>query len=962
MQETPLCSIATKNLLRTKKDVLMAQHHTLPINKLIFMACFLHACTSMANVIVPGNHADPRFSFPFLTTYTTNNSGQLLYVGAAGENSKEFAISIASTSPLVKNGNSFKNFIKEKIKLNGAADKPNPLLNAHINHLSMMEVAKNFGSMSEYLIAVTAQEPATVYLFENGESLLSSTAPDATIPDLKNPVIHTTSEIISMVTGGSSIFAAVKPHDSNTFGDLGSGIATITLQTKEVTKKKEDPEKKDSAEKKNVSVQKNSSEKKDASVKEAEEPKVTINLFAPVTTCAFALDNNIKALKIENNEEPIAILNNAVILYWHATLQRLFIGLQVTPNAHSLLVGHLENNILNVRTAVPRTVFTDTDNALIGSKNTHSSIHEINSLCTSTHRHYLIVRGGTDEAEHTRNSIYALPLIVQSPHKILVGTMACAHALCATEAATTPEDMTTANNPAALIGSGSLPLAYGDVIKMDIKGDTVFVATKLPATTAASDITGGIFYSQALFDNQGAIKRWTEWQRYTGSTDALCGMVVNNKTGHITTLSTTNNSTDNTTETTVLQTEWGAGSDHYSAHLLRAVGPTEHLFDFPALHTPGLKTISVLASCHQDTITLAQTSTIIHDAVTLHAIASPTKGEVTHAIFNNGTLTEGNSTAAPTVITIKGGALSEISPIAHVAMAQTGPSGWLFCGGYNGLAVLSTPDHAGWTSLDAGFKGLSADMTFKKVGNYTNIKKIIIDGDYLYVLTNKALDRITISGTTLNPGHIRATRMASVGETPFAQEFSFFTDLVISDKLALIATSHGLYRVGNGKSITHAREGESVNWTLVPIPQNNNKTVAHLYVKSSTGYEQDCAKNNTDGLLYILSSDRSRRTQLNRFSIASVESDGVTESTLLPICTESYHAYFNEHKDLFATDGALSFHACGHDNNKPANLQLMHGGPINADIKNGRNTPSMVYCSGLGTWLIGNEKGISTNE
>jgi hypothetical protein len=89
---------------------------------------------------------------------------------------------------------------------------------------------------------------------------------------------------------------------------------------------------------------------------------------------------------------------------------------------------------------------------------------------------------------------------------------------------------------------------------------------------------------------------------------------------------------------------------------------------------------------------------------------------------------------------------------AEVARSTAENKGWLFVGGSGGIAVLSQNNGFGWNGSE-GLFALSAkgfpgpDYTFKIInlgtGNsFTDVRKLICDGTYLYVLTAKNLYRL----------------------------------------------------------------------------------------------------------------------------------------------------------------------------------------------------------------------------
>ena len=171
--------------------------------------------------------------------------------------------------------------------------------------------------------------------------------------------------------------------------------------------------------------------------------------------------------------------------------------------------------------------------------------------------------------------------------------------------------------------------------------------------------------------------------------------------------------------------------------------------------------------------------------------------------FENGTITQNIVDMA--VVTISGGVLDTIGSVTTAEIARNGEDGdqgWLFVGGINGLAVLSDNIGNGWDptnmELGPGLMGLTAGMSFKIVGNYSFVRKIINNGDFLYVLTDTQLDRIDLTQGHVGLDKIDPVTIAS-GAGLLSLNQSALTDCIISGSFALLGTSIGLFRVGDNK-------------------------------------------------------------------------------------------------------------------------------------------------------------------
>lgn len=195
------------------------------------------------------------------------------------------------------------------------------------------------------------------------------------------------------------------------------------------------------------------------------------------------------------------------------------------------------------------------------------------------------------------------------------------------------------------------------------------------------------------------------------------------------------------------------------------------------------------------------------------------------------------------IITVSGGALNDLGAITCAAITGTvnaDNKGYLVVGGTGGVAVLRTAAFEGWQAHAAGLtKNLATDLGtaryFQKIGNFTNVKKLFnavttVNPYVLYILTDKVLYRVTSS--TLNQGNPTITTIATVAGLGLPS-YASFTDFVASKRLGLLATSHGLYRTGNGNNISTAANETAVGWTSVTLPTSYTSIVKLLPLSKS---------------------------------------------------------------------------------------------------------------------------------
>lgn len=173
------------------------------------------------------------------------------------------------------------------------------------------------------------------------------------------------------------------------------------------------------------------------------------------------------------------------------------------------------------------TVFTFSQivggSASVGSGAATLSVNKIKTMHTSTtpsgassNFAYLIVNGGNGATTATGNQVYALPLVVNNATAANNGKLA--NVLNYTTSifdlpAAAANKLYTNTSPEAIVGNGVLPMAAtGTVADMWVDGDAVFCSI---SGAASATNCPGVWKSQALFDNDGAIVFWTDWEKVT---------------------------------------------------------------------------------------------------------------------------------------------------------------------------------------------------------------------------------------------------------------------------------------------------------------------------------------------------------------------------------------------------------------------------------------------------------------
>lgn len=937
----------------------------------LFLLC-ASTYISAAIVITGDSNGPVSFTFP-LGPHARGVAGGTFFIGSLNAGvAGEFAI-----ARNLENQTSFESFAPPTATINGIVDQPNPLFNAAIAQLGTFQSAAGLSKAVLFPMAVTQTSPADLFLVRDKRSNVVTMS---AIPNVKDVQSQTTTGIIGLQSFvQEAIFAPVTPSTSNIFGDPNSGIAVVRVD--------------------NVTID-----------NVAQTVLVQINadpntLLPDTVPAASPLDRASASLKINGD---LVSIDNAIDMHYSERLQRLYIALSVegganiTDGARAIAVGQLQNNKLSFIQIAPDAVFTDSDKIVGGTgSSTEVSIHQVRTMFSSTKLDYLIVVGGNGSLAATRRSVYALPLVntlaTGTVNDVIQGTLANVNdapvdiygaslqdkcnqapqllkARAFLTAATAPDQVYLSNSPEAFVGGGLLP--YGDITDINVFNDAVFVSV---ATTINNELPG-IFYSQALFDDTGAIVSWTPWQRVAGTTDPVYALSYQSMFGDF--LWLTGNS--NITVDTVKQTVWGLGSVAELADLVTVVstlmppssGGVQGFFDLPS-NTQGLFDISMFIATGLGQVVLIESGEVNG------GVLDPNGGDFSTDLqqFTNGEITANFPIGTVKVVSISGGLLSTIGAIigATIGVNDMTNQGYLFVGGACGLAVLAQADGSGWstlTGLGKQFAGLVSGMRFISLGDYTFVRKLIFDEGFLYVLTDTQLDRIDIAASDFATGTLSVVTVATLADI-HKKNIGTLLDVVISGKFALLGSSTGLWRVGNGADIRTAAESAAVAWTSVAIPEGV-PVVQYMQTISSSAVSNSWAEG--VGNLYINDAYRGFDwSQINRYTVADVLNNPIDNNTILPlpdiIVKNILTAFstFGNFRNITLYDGADLFSTRDRAEIDPPmfSRERVCVAPL---VVYNRNTPlplnidessivsSMVRSSASGAWIIAGDFGLRVNE
>jgi hypothetical protein len=468
-----------------------------------------------------------------------------------------------------------------------------------------------------------------------------------------------------------------------------------------------------------------------------------------------------------------------------------------------------------------------------------------------------------------------------------------------------------------LSGAGPLGNEISDIF---VSGDAVFALVKSPANNG----NGGLFISRALFDQYGKIKRWTQWENVSSSTAPIFGGLLNPVYGDFIFMSGPAANNVNTVKYTVWSEGDDAGIKNLSTVMAKEfpknIAGVQGLFEFPYISStaPGMHDITLLLATGYKKVVLTELAYFNGSALVRNVGNFSNNMQV----FNGGQITENFPIAGTRVVSISGGVLDGIGAIeaATITFPLVGANnGRLFVGGVNGLAVLVDNNGNGWqTGLGPNFAGLTNTMAFRSVGNFTFVRKLEQDGNYLYILTDNKLYRANLISGINNfvTGVLDYTEIANFANIAGLNKYSSFLDFVASGKLGILATTDGLFRIGNGLDVSTVNASSAV-WTNVPVPTKLGP-VKQLFTVTGTLKEQDLFTPNNNGVLYALCSYFGNNSgQYNRFAINY--DTQVSDSTIMPlpdyyiqsskvgVGANSYFMNFGNYKNILEDEGAIRY-------------------------------------------------------
>lgn len=321
--------------------------------------------------------------------------------------------------------------------------------------------------------------------------------------------VSDTNGIIGIASSSSFVFAPVRPTGGD-FGAANGGIALVEIDI-------------------NVNNALVDLRTKDATT------GLDGNKAVELQAASTVIDGGTTAVTFANGAADV----NQVALHYDTQFGRLYIGVRIetgsalTDIGKAVVAGRLSTSgALLLEQIVANGAISGANEIVVGKGTgvvgTDLAIKLVRVMHTSTGPSYLIVNGGQGTSSQVGNLIQALPLVDNPNSPTTHGTLAdknqSLNNFKFVIPATTAGSLPILGEPASFVGGESLPIDPNDEVSdMVVVGDTVYVAINEPPTTTND---AGILYSQALYDTNGKIVRWTPWTKRGASFNAFPGKTL----------------------------------------------------------------------------------------------------------------------------------------------------------------------------------------------------------------------------------------------------------------------------------------------------------------------------------------------------------------------------------------------------------------------------------------------------
>lgn len=835
--------------------------------------------------------------------------------------------------------------------VNNLPDQINPLRGKRIAHMALLGInplVVTADNLSELILLNIAVEPHRLLTM----SLKAVDNSPFAIMDIAT--LQNLSRAADSVVVNPNMTAAVAFRPAaGVFGDAGSGIAMIITAVMRTQQE---------------------AEKQPEGFKPEE---IVMGILE-----SLPLDRQSPFIGLSN---PLSAMKNFVTLHASELLHKIFVGVNVATGhsindgAMAVMVAHITPPSEGKVTAVLEPLTTTTavgEDIIIAARSCGEpvtvAVHHVRTMRTSTSLDYLIVNGGVGPEDDTACSVYALPLLrdtgmlahaYEPPVTTYYGKVPTSRSFVVPP--TTPQDLYTSTSVPARVGNGPVHARIMDVV---VAGDAVFVAT----ADSADGCAPGMWHSQAIFGPLGTVIAWTPWRRAGGAHMAapLKKIAFDEHAG---------------TWWAIVQqapyvrmTAWSTDSSLAVAikKNMSAQGPLYNVSESVRGILPQL----LLVTGYQK-IVIAQVDEIVE------RVLCPRTDFSNGYVCSDGSLRNFAPEQPCSWLSMTGGDLLNMGALVTALVIPRAHDAVIVAGGSGGIAALITEQGNGCKAGE-DFSGMTTDLAWRTLDitveghPLKDVRKICMDQGHVYILTLTHLVRISIDSLAAPECAIKAHVLASL-EALGGFKHSTCADLFVAGPLACLATSIGCFRTGSGVDVATIHGAQEAQWTKINLPYSPGPVVCFAPI----GPVPHAHNRGYDTNIYVLSAAAtSAQSRIYRLSI--VCDDVVTDETVRLLPDEvvqgasSFFLSLGDYRHKLITDGALLGLTRNCSGKNPAYVEFLSpywqiwplGLTASLNVVRGAyrgaiaeqvsyiNISSMMYSSGVGSWLMLTDIGLIHNE
>jgi len=332
------------------------------------------------------------------------------------------------------------------------------------------------------------------------------------------------------------------------------------------------------------------------------------------------------------------------------------------------------------------------------------------------------------------------------------------------------------------------------------------------------------------------------------------------------------------------------------------------------------------------------------------------------------------------VFVFEGDDLQNFGPVCCAELSRIADknNGWLFVGGWGGLAVLRNSENGnGWDGREDGEDVDFAKFTFKKLNkkdksSFSQVRKLVadncMDNQFLYIMTSDKIYRFIMGAKKF-----AIVPTEQLEEDEILPPPGVLLDMIIyysvnEDARLLVATTDGLFY---SDKIDNSLADKVPTWTKVTVapdvPLAGPVVHLHFIDKQKGGYT-------TDGNLYALVADLSLSlATIYRFDVGVTGGDPYI-NPIQEVGGAYYFYSIGELRNNFVTDGALGYMMLPKHFDKTEFLRkfkmISSQSSIRYDEKSidldldsdSYNVGIMVQNTASGAWVVPGDWGIRVNE